>query len=99
MKTTIEIDDALLIEAKAVAARRRTTLKDMITRSLRRELGLCATLEIGADGPFETGPLGLPVLKKSRGAAVDAEQVQAITAAMDDEALRQAMALREGAAP
>jgi hypothetical protein len=27
MKTTLELDDALLTEAKAVAAKRRTTLK------------------------------------------------------------------------
>lgn len=64
MKTTLDIPDELLIEAKAVAARRRTTLKEMVTRSLRREIGLDEPEESASDAWFETGPLGLPVLKK-----------------------------------
>jgi Arc/MetJ family transcription regulator len=38
MKTTLELDDDLLIEAKAVAARRRTTLRAIVEHALRREL-------------------------------------------------------------
>ena len=34
MKTTIELPDELLAEAKAVAARRRTTLKALVEHAL-----------------------------------------------------------------
>ncbi len=38
MKTTIDLPDELLIEAKKLAAERRTTLRRLFTRGLRREL-------------------------------------------------------------
>ena len=38
MKTTVEIPDALLIEAKKHAAERRTTMRALIASGLRREL-------------------------------------------------------------
>ena len=38
MKTTIDLPDELMTEAKAVAARRRTTLKAMMEHALRREV-------------------------------------------------------------
>lgn len=38
MKTTLELPDELLAEAKSVALRRRTTLKALFTRALEREL-------------------------------------------------------------
>ncbi len=38
MKTTLELPDALLIEAKATAARQRITLKKLFTRALEKEL-------------------------------------------------------------
>lgn len=38
MKTTLELPGELLISAKAMAARRRTTLKALFTRALEREL-------------------------------------------------------------
>lgn len=65
MKTTLELPDDLLIEAKAVAARRRTTLKEMVTRSLRREIGQIEVAPLSPDSPFEIGSLGLPVIKSS----------------------------------
>lgn len=39
MKTTVEITDDLLRAAKRAAAVRETTLRDLIERGLRRELG------------------------------------------------------------
>ena len=39
MKTTVEIQDELLIEAKKHAAEHRTTIRALIERGLRRELG------------------------------------------------------------
>jgi len=38
MKTTVEISDDLLIEAKKHAAEHRTTIRALIERGLRREL-------------------------------------------------------------
>jgi len=39
MKTTVELPDALLIAAKKRAAEERTTLRRILERSLRREMG------------------------------------------------------------
>ena len=38
MKTTVELPDELFVSAKKAAAERRTTLRDLIERGLRREL-------------------------------------------------------------
>lgn len=38
MKTTVEIEDRLLRQAKRAAIDRNTTLRDLIARGLRREL-------------------------------------------------------------
>jgi len=39
MKTTVDLPDDLLIAAKKLAAERRTTLRSLVERGLRRELG------------------------------------------------------------
>jgi Arc/MetJ family transcription regulator len=39
MKTTIDLPDALLEQAKRVAAARSTTIKSLVEAGLRRELG------------------------------------------------------------
>jgi len=39
MKTTIDLPDDLLIEAKKRAAETRTTIRALVERGLRRELG------------------------------------------------------------
>jgi hypothetical protein len=75
MKTTLDLPDDLLIEAKAVAARRRTTLKAMVTHALRREIAPAVQLE--ADSPFEMNELGMLVLKKGVGRIpMSAEAIQ-----------------------
>jgi hypothetical protein len=38
MKTTIELPDDLMIEVKKAAAERRTTIRQLVERGLRREL-------------------------------------------------------------
>lgn len=70
MKTTLELPDDLLIEAKAVAARRRTTLKAMIEHALRCELGSGPSPKPAADDLFE-GILSL----KRRGAKITSERI------------------------
>jgi hypothetical protein len=45
MKTTIEIADPVLAEAKAVAVREGTTLREIVESALRRELAARAARE------------------------------------------------------
>ena len=47
MKTTVELPDDLFVSAKKAAAERRTTLRDLIERGLRRELA-AERLDVGA---------------------------------------------------
>lgn len=58
MKTTLDLDDDLLVEAKAVAARRRTTLRAMVEHALRRELA--PAVETGRRGDAVPGLPRLP---------------------------------------
>jgi hypothetical protein len=96
MKTTIELPDDLLIEAKAVAARRRTTLKEIITRSLRREIGMAKTPALlSIESPFEIGELGLPVLKK-RGRIVTSEGIRQAINEADQEDYQRTLQIAQG---
>ena len=63
MKTTLELPDDLLAEAKSMALRRRTTLKALFTRALERELR--------GDGEalpqrFRMDESGWPVLQRAK---------------------------------
>lgn len=62
MKTTLELPDALLIEAKATAARRRITLKQLFTRALEKELAPPAAVQSSAH--FTVDQYGWPVLNR-----------------------------------
>lgn len=55
MKTTIDLSDALLEEAKRVAAARSTTVKSLVEAGLRRELRELSTPAVFRlrDGSFE----------------------------------------------
>ena len=77
MKTTIDLPDELLIEAKAVAARRRTTLKAMVVHALTREIHGSAPSSAG-EACFSIDEDGLPVLRKSGDAVVTSEIVYAM---------------------
>ena len=73
MKTTLDLPDALLIEAKSAAARRRTTLRALVESALRREIFPAKTPS--NDAAFiEFGPNELPCLK-ARGAKVTSKMV------------------------
>ena len=78
MKTTLELPDDLLIEAKVVAARRRTTLRAMMEHALRREIGVSEAGGTAAEGITEINSFGFPVLKRSSGGLVTSEQVYAL---------------------
>ena len=94
MKTTLDLDDALLMEAKTVAAKRRMTLKAVIEHALRRELAPAPEVANPDPEKFEIGPLGFLVLKRRPGDTVTLEQIQAIQEDLDEEEFQQALNLR-----
>ena len=74
MKTTIELPDDLLAEAKATAARRHTTLKAMMEHALRREIYMNAE-PADSVASFTIDEHGLPVLKKNDEKQVTSEMI------------------------
>ncbi len=56
MRTTLNLDDALLMEAKALAARERLSLTRLIEQGLALRLRLAA-----APSPTRAAPICLPV--------------------------------------
>ena len=60
MKTTVELPDALFRSAKAAAARRNTTLKELFIHALKREVA--TETDSKPSLTFEVDELGLPVL-------------------------------------
>ncbi len=91
MKTTLDLPDDLLIEAKAVAAKRRTTLKAMVEHALRREIGQSDSPEV--DSPFEMNDLGFLVLKRRPGVTITTETIRNIQNEMDQEEFDRALKL------
>ena len=93
MKTTLELPDDLLIEAKTLAARRKTTLKALVENALRREIRPAAELTNPDPDKFEIGPLGYLVIKKPPGApSVTSETIRAIQQEIDEEDAQRALA-------
>lgn len=90
MKTTIELPDDLLIEAKAVAARRRTTLKAMMTHALRREIGPVSEPGSREKDRLEVGPFGILRLKP-RGESVTDAMVRRMQDDADDADFQRAV--------
>ncbi len=74
MKTTIELPDDLLADAKAAAAKRRTTLKAVIEHALRREIYASQTAKEGGSA-FAVDEHGLPVFKKAGDTVVTSETI------------------------
>jgi hypothetical protein len=93
MKTTLDLTDDLLIEAKSVAVRRRTTLKAIIEHALRREIQHPKDTPPTEDDRFETGPFGILRLKRNRGATVTAGTVRQIQDQLNQEELERALEL------
>ena len=91
MKTTLELDDALLREAKAVAAKRRTTLKAIVEHALRRELAPAPESNNPDQEKFEVGPLGFLVLKRKPGETITLAQVEAVGRELDDAEFQKAI--------
>lgn len=73
MKTTIELPDDLLAEAKAAAVRRRTTLKAMVEHALRREISFSTPPP--RDAPFAIDSHGMPVFRRRNDTPLTSEMV------------------------
>ncbi|MFK7850133.1 MAG: hypothetical protein AB8D78_04060 [Akkermansiaceae bacterium] len=93
MKTTLDLPEDLLIDAKAVAARRRTTLKEMVTHALHREIAPAADIRPEDTERYETGSFGIMRLKK-RGAQISDQLIAEITEQGDQEEFDNAMKIR-----
>lgn len=91
MKTTLDLPDDLLIEAKTLAARRKTTLKAVIEGALRRELRPAAGIANPDPEKFEIGPLGFLVLKREPGDTVSWDMVQSLQEQLEDEDFQRAI--------
>ena len=75
MKTTLDLPGDLLVEAKTLAARRKTTLKAIIEHALRREIEPAAQRENPDATKYEVGPFGILSIKKS-GHRLSAKQIR-----------------------
>jgi|APFre7841882630_1041343.scaffolds.fasta_scaffold117348_2 hypothetical protein len=84
MKTTLDIDDALLIKAKTLAAQRRTTLKALVEHALSREILPPPELTPEQSQYMEIGPLGIIRIKKT-GPPMTAEAYQAMVDRVEQE--------------
>lgn len=91
MKTTLDLDDDLLIEAKIIAAKRRTTLKAVVESALRREIRPAAEMENPDPEKFDVDPLGFLVLKRRPGETISLAQIETIQNELDDEEFQRAI--------
>lgn len=91
MKTTLDLPDDLLIEAKSLAVRRKTTLRAIVESALRREIRPAAEMDNPDPDKFEVGPLGFLVLKRQPGETISLEQIKAIEEEVDEEKFQRAI--------
>jgi len=64
MKTTLELPDELFAQAKAAAAKRKTTFRAVVEHALRREVG---QREAEQSPHFRIGPDGIPRILRPPG--------------------------------
>jgi len=84
MKTTLDLADDLLMDAKMLAVRRKTTLKALVESALRREIRPATESENPDPEKYEVGPFGILSLKKTE-KKLSAEQLQEIIDHQYDE--------------
>ncbi len=87
MKTTLDLPDDLLAEAKIVAAQRRTTLKAMVEHALRREITTPPGLQ---NSRYARNELGFLVLRKGT-TLTPHEKIRKLQEAVDKEDLQRAL--------
>ena len=85
------LPDNLLMEAKPLAARRKTTLKAVIEGALRRELRPASDRENPDSARFAVGPFDIHRIRKVPGdPATTFVQIRAVQDELDEEELRRA---------
>ena len=88
VKTTLVLPDDLLLEAKTLAVRRKTTLKALIEAALRREIRPSMEPENPDPSRFEVGPFGILRIRKASGSpSTTVAQVHAVQEALENEEL------------
>lgn len=97
MKTTIDLPDDLLIEAKTLAARRKTTLKAIVESALRREIRPATQMANPDPEKYEMGPFGILSLKRTDKRMTPGEVQQLIDHQYDEEDAR-VIAIAQGKA-
>jgi hypothetical protein len=98
VKTTLDLDDDLLIEAKTLAIRRKTTLKAIVESALRREVRSTTEMENPDPEKLEVGPLGLLILKRRSDAkTTTSEDVRRMQKKCDEDDCQRTMRLKNGA--
>jgi hypothetical protein len=79
------------MEAKALALRRKTTLKAIIENALRREIRPASDLENPDPARFELGPFGILRIRKVPGSPhTTLAQVRAVQEELEEEEVRRA---------
>jgi hypothetical protein len=88
LKTTVVLPDDLLMEAKTLAMRRKTTLKAIIEAALRREIRLFTEQENPDPSRFEVRPFGILRIRKMFGSpSTTVAQARAVQEALENEEL------------
>jgi len=88
VKTTLVLPDDLLMEAKTLAVRRKTTLKALIEAALRREIRSSMEPENPDPSRFEVGPFGILRIRKASGSpSTTVDQVRAVQEVLENEEL------------
>ena len=91
MKTTLDLPDDLLIEAKSVAARRHTTLKAIVEHALRREIQQLSPSTPAINDEFELNELGFLVLKRNPDEILPLDYIKKIQDDIDQEEFNDAL--------
>lgn len=90
MKTTLDLPKDLLIAAKQVAARRRTTLQEMVEGYLRQEIASHPVgMILNGDDPYDVGPHGIISLKH-RGENISSGMIYQMLERAEEEGLVEA---------
>ncbi|MFO1492630.1 MAG: hypothetical protein U1F77_18090 [Kiritimatiellia bacterium] len=88
MKTTVDLPDDLLMEAKSMAVRRRTTLKAIVEHALRREIQEPKEGDPTTDSRYERNEIGFLVLKREPSERIRLADIRRIEELLDQEELR-----------
>lgn len=85
MKTTMDIDDELLLATKEAAVRRRTTMKAIVEHALRREITPSSNFAMQEPATCYTmGKHGLPILKRKSKTKLSSKTIYQM---MEDEGI------------